>query len=289
MTSAVTLTRWETDSSVHEMVTRRGAGAAAELVSRYAGYDELATLHTRREVANTGVSLILAFGDPLGIAYDESEEPRALNAFVVGIQTRAALTTFSGRQRGVQVDLTVRGTHNVLGVPPDELADMVVPLESVLGKQGEQLLERLEASSSWADRFALLDEVIGATLDSRAGPDAEVAWLLRQLVGAHGSTRVEPLMDETGRSQRYLTERFRRQVGVTPKTYARLLRFERTLELLRGRARDAPLGGIAATVGYYDQAHFDREFRSFAGCTPTEFLRESDPSPTVSFVQDIAG
>jgi AraC-like DNA-binding protein len=96
-------------------------------------------------------------------------------------------------------------------------------------------------------------------------------------------------MDETGRSRRYLTERFRRQVGVTPKTYARLLRFERTLELLRGRARDAPLGGIAATVGYYDQAHFDREFRSFAGCTPTEFLRESDPSPTVSFVQDIAG
>jgi len=97
------LSRWETERDVHEMATRVRAGTASRCVRRYAGYEEQSAILTRREVAQAGTSLVLAFGDRVTVAYDEAEAPVSLGAFVLGTQTRASLTTLSGCQRGVQV------------------------------------------------------------------------------------------------------------------------------------------------------------------------------------------
>jgi len=283
------LTRWETERSVHEMATREGAGPATGRVRRYAGYDERAQAQTRREVAKTGISLVLAFGDPLAVAYDASETQLLGGAFVLGHQVRAALTTFSGHQHGVQVDLTPAGARGFLGVAVDELTDRATPLEEVLGRRGEELVERLASLRSWSARFHLLDQVVGAPHEGGLELAPEVCWLWRQLVDRHGNCRIGQLMDETGRSRRYVTARFSQQIGVSPKTYARLLRFERAVHLLRRRSRSDPtsLAAVALAAGYYDQPHFNRDFRSFAGCTPADLLVENDPAPEVSFVQDL--
>jgi transcriptional regulator GlxA family with amidase domain len=74
-----------------------------------------------------------------------------------------------------------------------------------------------------------------------------------------------------GRSGRYLELRFRDQVGVPPKTAARVLRFQHALSVATGSSRPA-WSQVAAQCGYVDQAHLNREFRQLAGCTPTELL-----------------
>ena len=81
------------------------------------------------------------------------------------------------------------------------------------------------------------------------------------------------LAAELGWSRRHLAARFRDEVGVSPKALARLLRFERALELLGTRT----LADIAYECGYYDQAHFNRDFRAFAGATPGELLARRLP------------
>jgi AraC-like DNA-binding protein len=268
------------------MATRKGAGASAQRVKRYAGYTEWAQSQTRREVAKTGVSLILAFGDPLIARYDASEQQVLCGAFVFGTQPRAALTTFSGHQHGVQVDLTPQGARAFLDGAVADLTDRTIPLDAVLGRRGEELVEQLASLTSWSARFDLLDRAIGAKDDRRCELTSEVTWLWRQLVGSHGNCRVEQLMDETGRSRRHVTARFRQQIGLSPKACARLLRFERAVQLLRSRPNSTSLGRVALAAGYYDQPHFNRDFRSFAGCTPTELILESESAPEVSFVQD---
>jgi AraC-like DNA-binding protein len=94
------------------------------------------------------------------------------------------------------------------------------------------------------------------------------------------------LMDETGWSRRYVTERFRRQLGVSPKSYARLLRFERASRLLAEPACGRTVADVATEAGYYDQSHLTRDFVALAGMTPGTFLANAELDPEVRFVQD---
>ncbi len=273
-----TLTRWETERGVHELATRPGHGAAGPMVKRYAGYSEHSTGFRRREVPGPGVGLVLAFGDPL-IAEDGSR----LGAFAFGNQTTASLSTVLGHQSGVQIDLTPLGARSLLGVEPAALTDTVVPLDVALGPFGVELLDRLASASSWSARFDLIDAAIAAV--PAVGLAPEVDWVVDQLARSKGQGRVEGLVNETGWSLRHFGRRFLEQIGLAPKTYARLLRFEHAVELVRAR-RGVTLAEVAADAGFFDQAHFNRDFRSFAGCTPSEFVAEMDPEPEVRFVQD---
>ena len=80
------------------------------------------------------------------------------------------------------------------------------------------------------------------------------------------------IYDQLGRSRRHLAARFREQVGLPPKTVARIMRFNRAISTLRG---EAALAEVAFECGYYDLAHLTRDFREFAGTSPAAFLRQT--------------
>ncbi len=278
MRAGFTLTRWETGHGVHERATRVPGSSAGRMVTRYAGYTEHGLAFRRREIAGSGVGLVLAFGDPL-----ISEDGQCLGAFAFGNQTKPSVSTVLAHQAGVQIDLTALGARSVLHVEPLAMTDSVVPLDVALGALGNQLLDQLASASSWSDRFDLLDATFGALPAVELAP--EVDWVLGRLAASGGQGRLEPLVRETGWSPRHFTRRFLDQVGLAPKNYARLVRFERAVELMK-ECRGMSLADVAASTGFFDQAHLSRDFRSFAGCAPGAFLAELDPDPEVRFVQD---
>jgi AraC-like DNA-binding protein len=153
-----------------------------------------------------------------------------------------------------------------------EMLDLVVPLEDVLGRRGEELTARVSDARDWVERFAVLEGLLASLVDDGPQPAPEVAWLCNQLAAGGGNARVTKLADEVGWSRRHLEVRFRQQVGVAPKTYARLVRFRRAVLQLTDHGSKASLARVALECGYYDQAHFNRDFRVFAGCTPAQFL-----------------
>lgn len=289
MTAGVVLTRWESGRSVHETAVRAPAGPAAWAVRGYVGYEEWPSVPmTRRELARNGLALILAFGEPLEVSDDVDGPARSLAAFAIGNQSHASLTRLGGYQHGVQLELTAVGAMALFG-RVGELNDAAVPLDEVLGGWGRQLVERLGQATTWEARFELLDRAFGARRSvgeetTRLTP--EVRWLRRQLAATGGGARVEPLMDETGWSRRVVTERFRDQVGVAPKAYARVLRFNRAVALMKADEGRRSLAEVAVECGYYDQSHLTREFRTMAGCTPAAYLAEVAGDPGVRFVQD---
>ena len=265
----------------------------------YVGYEEWPDAgFGRREVARHGVALILGFGDDMDVFEDEVGSPvRRLGAFVVGNQCRSSVTCVAGHQLGVQVELTPAGALALFGAIED-LNDAVVPLDEALGARGPRLVERLAETPTWGRRLDLLDDALGAAaLSGAAGRSIgcgevlpalspEVAWLRRRLLATNGRSRVEPLMDETGWSRRHVTERFRRQLGVPPKTFARLLRFEHASVLLVEQSPRRTLAEVATEAGYYDQSHLARDFVALAGVTPGAFAAKAGIAPEVRFVQD---
>jgi AraC-like DNA-binding protein len=171
---------------------------------------------------------------------------------------------------------TPAGPMAILGVPPGELANEVIDLDLLLGQSVERLRQRLIDAPSVEDRFRTLERFFCDRLDGRTSARPEVAYTLDRLFRSVGRTRMRTLATATGLSQKHLIHLFREQVGLAPKRYARIVRFNALLRQMAPETRP-DWADLAALYGFYDQAHFVRDFREFTGTTPTDFLRTRGP------------
>src|SRR5262245_21991183 len=258
--------RWEMTNATPEAGLRG-------MVEAYCGYSERSLRPVRRrEFAIPRVVLAVGFGDPLFVGDAAGHgSGRRLSAFVAGLGEGVTHTEHAGAQDGVEVRLTPLGAYQLLGVPTGELTDRVVGLDDIWGRAGGQLTERLAEAVDWETRFALLDGVFMRAAAGGPRPDRQLVAAWSRLDRRHGDLAISELVADTGWSRRRLAERFRTQVGLTPKSTARIMRFARAVELLT-RPGHRSLASIALSCGHYDQAHFNRGFRGLAGCTPTGYI-----------------
>lgn len=224
------------------------------------------------------LTAVISLSDPLEMtAGVEPASPGArFHGVAGGLMRRSVAIRHDGRQRGVQVSLTPLGARAIYGMPAAELAHRLVPLDDVLGTLGIELVDRLRAATTWATRFATLDELLlgavgrGGNRRHRVRPEVAGAW--HRLVAARGCVRVGEVSAGLGWSRRHITEQFRSELGLSPKAFARVLRFEHAHEL--ATAQDPlPWADVATICGYADQAHLVREWREFTGHPPTAWRR----------------
>jgi AraC-like DNA-binding protein len=154
-----------------------------------------------------------------------------------------------------------------------ETSDLLVPLDAVWGARGAGLRDRLLAAGSVeAMRAAVEDALLAAAGPARPDP------ALRAAVAAlHGGASVAEAADRLGWTTKRLVRLFGAEVGLAPKRFARVRRFQRLLSAAATRL--AGTGGdwarLAADCGYHDQAHMIHDFRSFAGQSPSEYTPRS--------------
>jgi len=167
------------------------------------------------------------------------------------------------------------GAWRLLRIAQHELRDEVVEIEALLGDRVLQLRQRLLEAGSPGICFALLEQWLLERLANGGDPHPAIIEASRILLATHGQTDLRTLSQRTGCSREYLIRRFREQVGLTPKSYANILRFNRALEL--ARLPKASWTHVAHDCGYYDQAHLVRDFQRYAGRTPATLLRDQRP------------
>ena len=185
-----------------------------------------------------------------------------------------ALTETAARSAGCRSTSPRSARTCCCGSRCTSLTGRVVELSALFGRAGELLHEALACAPSWAAKFELLDDFFLARLDDALSPVPSVTRALGRLRASGGSVRVETLAAELGCSRRYLVTGFREQVGLAPKMFGA----DPALPA-RGRADGSGPGWaeIALTCGYYDQAHLIRDFRQFAGSSPSDFARRRLP------------
>jgi AraC-like DNA-binding protein len=215
------------------------------------------------------VELIVHLGDPFAIEHEGHRElqPRALLAGPGTAPVRLAPT---GRVDVIGVRLEAGVAAKFIAAPMRELVDRLPELEAVAGEFARGLGEELFApgrSERWSD--VLERRLLRALERSRASRADALAHAVARARASGGRASVAELADAVGLSTRQLERAFRERVGLGPKTFARLVRFQRALALLR-RPR-LTLAAIAARCGYFDQAHLVRDFRQFAHSSPSRF------------------
>jgi AraC-like DNA-binding protein len=227
----------------------------------YAGFTEATAPRHLALPATTAVPLVVKLLD----------SPRRPPEFVRGARGSYWEVDGDCAPSYLEVWLAPLAAYTLLGLPIEELGGQVVDLGDVLGAAGRRLAEQLREAPTWRHRFALLDRFLLRRREDGPQPSPEVAWAWRRLVATAGAVPIRRLAAEAGWSQRHLIARFRRQVGLRPKTAARLVRFGTVWRRLDERG---PLdwAEVAREAGYADQAHLVRDFRQFTGMPPTRFL-----------------
>ncbi|GHB51541.1 putative AraC-family regulatory protein [Streptomyces cirratus] len=245
-------------------------------VRGYRGYRmDLAHGRRRLEVPDACASLVFNLAGPVWVTLGTRSDARArpYTALLAGLQSRPTVGEHAGRVEGVEVLLAPWAAFGLLGVPMSDLADTMAEPADVLGRRADLLAEALHAGAGWADRFGLLDAaLLGWAARAGTGPSQALREAWWELVRSRGSLHVGALARRTGWSVRRVEYLFREQVGLTPKTAARVLRFQHALRLVNGGGR--PLAEVAAACGFSDQSHMNREFRAMSGRSPRRFLSE---------------
>ncbi|WP_214402388.1 helix-turn-helix domain-containing protein [Pseudonocardia lacus] len=231
------------------------------LARGYAGFTEPAgPPHDLISPATAGVGIVLKLDDS---AWHPPE-------LLIGAHDVCHVHPDAPAHPAMQQWLTWLGAYR-LGLPTGAISGQVMDLTDVLGSGVRRLADQLRHTADRRRQSALLDAYLLRRAEDGPRPAPEVVWAWRRLTATGGRLPVGRLADEVGWSHRHLISRFKQQVGLAPKTAARLARFDAVWR--RMATHPAPRWDrIADECGYADQAHLIREFHQFAGASPAAFL-----------------
>ena len=213
------------------------------------------------------------------IILDLSAEPRP---FVVGVMRRADVVPLAGHVDLLGIRFRPGGALPFLCVPLHELADQRVGLDVLWGSSAGALADAVAAAPP-GERVTVLERLLLARrLPTVPDPDLihRAVALMRQTRGGIG---VRAAAQALGVGERRLERAFDIGIGLSPKRFARVLRFLGAVREI-GRRALRPGAAVALDAGYADQPHFIREFKRLAGVTPAQFAAER--KGRVGIVQD---
>lgn len=192
-------------------------------------------------------------------------QPRSL---LVGELTRFILLQPTGPVATMGVRFRPGGAYRFLPFPLDTLTDQSISTGDIWGREGSYLEEAVLDASDDVERKRVIEKFLVARLLS-ATPRPQFEAAVSVIMQSRGQTRVAELAAGVGWSPRQLEREFRTKAGLSPKALARIIRFQSLLQLV-GEAPLRQWASLALEGGYSDQPHMVREFREFAGQSPTE-------------------
>jgi AraC-like DNA-binding protein len=211
----------------------------------------------------------------------ESADPRRFttfrNCWISGMQQGFLIIGSEPNSSMMGARFRPGGAFPFFGFPMSELSADVVELENIWKRDALLLREQLLAQPTPERKFAVLERFLFGLARERLALDRAVGFSLSRIAGTQGCT-IGELADRSGLSQKSLIARFDKVVGLTPKFASRIFRFQRVLRNV-GDRESVEWTQMALDCGYYDQAHFNHDFREFSGITPGEYLHSRGPFP----------
>lgn len=201
-------------------------------------------------------------------AFTGFEDERLPQLFVFGQATQSGQLHCSGSFRTIGVNFKPAALKSVFGLNANELTDQNTSINQLVKTS---LSEQLLNSSSLQQRISCFSTFLLAQANRYACENKKLDYAIAQL---QQGKRLPHVLHDVNLSERSLERLFLTHIGITPILYARICRFQTSMELLRqGHFRS--LTDIAHSLGYFDQSHFIRDFKLFSGVSPRIYLRKA--------------
>lgn len=231
---------------------------------------------TERVLPDGSMQVVISLRDrPIRVfdRHDPSRHVVAPAAIVTGPAAEFSIISAADTSSTIGVAFKPGGAAPFIGVPPVHLYDRDVDLPTLWGRTlAEEVRERVLGSATPRAMVGVLDEVLRRRRREHEVAHPAVAWAVQAFRRVHAPLTVGDVVDRVGMSHRRFIALFHDAVGLTPKRFSRLQRFQ---AVVHGAAPGAERtwAALAADCGYSDQAHLAHDFRTFSGLTPSEYVR----------------
>ena len=192
-------------------------------------------------------------------------------AVFTGAGTEGFAIDTDSQERVFGVQFRPGGAFPFFRMPASEFENISVALEDLWKRAASEMRERLLAAPTVRDKFRVAEQCLLQQLARPLELHPAVAFALQRICRSRRDVAVSSILGEVGFSQRHFIETFHQQVGLTPKAFCRVRRFQRVLQAVHGQ-KAVDWADVALDCGYYDQAHFIHDFKVFSGFTPSQYL-----------------
>ncbi len=220
--------------------------------------------------------IVFHLADPFNQYNSDGAAERQPLAMLVGQMRRHLLIQPTGKVRVLGVRFWPGGAYPFLRVPQHEIADRVVALDAVWGGIARELHSRIADAATGVERARQVETILLARLNQCRNHDEAALKAIALILRAGGCLSIDALARETGCNSRRLDRTFNTRVGLPPKTLCRIVRFQQVFKKIERQVHSPDWVQIALDCGYYDQPHFIKEFKAFAGKDPTSYLAEQN-------------
>lgn len=185
-------------------------------------------------------------------------------------------TTFSrfipGDMDVISLCLYPETAYSIIGIPVDELTDYYITPEDIWKTEGKNLTERITETSDKKKRVKILEDfILGKILKTSCEPNKRLVKAVEILGINRGQVRIDKLAERVCLSKRQLERLFRQKIGLSPKEFSRIIRFQAVL-FAKQKDKTLSFTDLAYSSGYFDQAHFINDFKQISGYKPGEYF-----------------
>ncbi len=231
------------------------------------------TVSRDRFLPNGGIDLVVNL----------SEEPEKIlrtgihgqclrNSWITGAQTQFLVVENSSKLSMMGVEFSPGGAYPFFKFPMSEAKDSSIELDLIWGKTAVEARDAILLSKSNEERFAILETLLMRQLEVDIKFYAAMKCAVDAIAILTPPPKIKDLANTLGFGHKRFIDLFSRIVGITPKLFARICRFQRALSAIPPNG-SVDWTTVAYSCDYFDQAHFIKDFRKFSGLTPTEYQR----------------
>lgn len=231
-----------------------------------------------RFLPDGNTEIIFDFHDGPQFIYDNQtlkEIQACHHVWASGVRT-GFISIPSGKQAAMFVISFKKGmAYPFFPVPMSEMSDRVVDADLLWGRDFAHLREHLLEIPEIDRKFMAAQRFLLKHFQNKFSLNPAVEHAVSEIIRSPDQINLRRVSETIGYSQKHFISMFKQQVGVTPKAYLKIIRFQKAINEIEGQ-QDVSWTGISQDCGFYDQAHFIHDFKFFSGFTPEEYIRRKN-------------